>query len=183
MEKFKYRLSSVKKAEIAQNLIDVLECNVPIEKATVSFVSNWILTGPDEKGKAFYDVWDLVLKNYMPTTRPILFRSCSRRTDGKIASFTGRLECARRFGGNRGFLLMCDTTEGLKLDMLFAKRGEYRNTFYPLSELIKRDIEAENHVFSDGMRRGYVGEDEYIMRVNLWRMCTFKWYKERGANA
>jgi len=177
-DKFFYRLAASKKASIAQNLIDVLEKGAVIEKDTATFICNWILTGPKEKGKAFFDVWDFVLNNYMPTTRPILFRSCSRRSDGKIASFTGRLECARRFSENRGFLLICDTAEELRYEEKLCKRGEYRHTFYPLSELIKRDDIAEHHVFSEGIRRDYIGEDEYIMRVDLGNMCTFKWHKE-----
>lgn len=177
---FRYRLTATQKATIAQNLIDVLEKGIPIENNTATFICNWILTGPEEKRKAFYDVWDMVLKNYLPPQRPILFRSCSRRKDGEIASFTRRLECARRFGENRSFLLMCDTTEGLRHEERIYKRGEYRHTFYPLSELIKKDNETETHMFSEGIRSDYIGEDEYIMRVDLGSMCTFKWYKERG---
>lgn len=182
-ERFRYRLTSAKKEFIAQNLIDALEQGRSIERDTVTFICNWILTEPEEKVKAFYDVWDIVLRNYMPTKRPILFRSCSRRADGRIASFTGRLESARRFGNNQGFLLICDTAECLKYEEKFYKRGEYRHTFYPLSELIKRDSVAEPHVFSERMRSDYIGEDEYIMRVNLGRMSTFRWHKERGADS
>lgn len=91
-DKFQYRLSEKQKVEIAQNLIDILEKNSEITDQTVGFIGNWILTGPDEKSKAFFDVWDIVLRNYLPTTRPILFRTCNRLgKDGKIASFTGQI--------------------------------------------------------------------------------------------
>ena len=107
-DKFQYRLSEKQKVEIAQNLIDILEKNSEITDQTVGFIGNWILTGPDEKSKAFFDVWDIVLRNYLPTTRPILFRTCNRLgKDGKIASFTGRLECARSFSKGKGFLIIC----------------------------------------------------------------------------
>jgi hypothetical protein len=172
-----YRLTMTQKTSIAQNLIDICECNAPIEKPTATFVGNWILTGPEEKFKAYYDVWDLVLKNYLPKSRPILFRSCSRRTHGKIASFTGRLESAQRFSGEKGFLLICQTEESLKYEETFYKRGEYRHTFYPLSEVIKKDNESKNHVFSDRLRKNYAGEDEYIMRVDSGYLVTVKWCK------
>lgn len=89
--KLQYNLSKNQKHEIAQNLIDILQKEVVITTETKTFVVNWIMTGPDEKSKTFFDVWDIVLKNYMPTTRPILFRATKRirKDDGKIASFTG----------------------------------------------------------------------------------------------
>jgi hypothetical protein len=179
MDAFNYRLTQRKKENIAHNLIAALESDVNIEKDTVTFICNWMLTGPNEKRKAFFDVWDIVLRNYMPKTRPILFRSCLRRKDDRIASFTGRLEAARRFNGGKGFLIMCDTKEDLHFEEKHYKRGEYRHTFYPLVDLLKRDDESESHVFSDSLRRDYIGEDEYIMRVNLGNMHSFKWHQER----
>lgn len=176
---FSYRLSAYQKSNIAQNLIDVFEKGNGIEEPTARFIGNWILTGPNEKRKVFYDVWDIVLKNFMPITRPILFRSCSRRSDDRIASFTGRIECARRFSGEKGLLLICDTAETLKYEQQFYKRGEYRHTFYPLSELLKKDDASEKHVFSEGLRHKYAGEDEYIMRIDIGRMNTLKWYREK----
>lgn len=92
-EVYRYRLTQNQKGEIAQNLIGILEKDVSIDKQTKRFIGDWILTGPEEKRKAFFDVWDIVLKNYLPKTRPVLFRSCNRiGKDGKIASFTNRLE-------------------------------------------------------------------------------------------
>jgi hypothetical protein len=97
-DSFQYRLSTNQKTEIAQNLIDILQEDMSITDLTRSFIGNWILTAGDEKRKAFFDVWDIVLKNYLPITRPVLFRACKRvNKNGKIVSFTGRLECAKRF--------------------------------------------------------------------------------------
>ncbi|WP_206601048.1 hypothetical protein [Christiangramia flava] len=113
---FQYRLSKNQKSEIAQNLIEILQKDAKIAEQTITFISNWILTGPEEKRKAFFDVWDIVLKNYLPTTRPILFRSCERISKrNKITSFTGRLESAKRFSEGTGALIICDTKKALDL--------------------------------------------------------------------
>ena len=181
-EKLQYRLTANQKSQIAQNLMDILERNASIESQTASFVYNWMLTGPDEKRKAFFDVWDIVLKNFMPKTRPILFRSCQRRKDGIISSFTGRLESARRFSNGKGLLLMCDTSEELRYESQHRKKGAYLHTFYPLVELLKNDDAAEAHMFSERVRSEYIGEDEYIMRTSI-DMPAFTWYQSRKEKA
>ena len=131
-DKFQYRLSKNQKSEIAQNLIDILQKDINITTQTKSFISNWILTGPNEKRKAFFDVWDIVLKNYQPTTRPILYRSCKRiNKNGKIVSFTGSLECARRFGNDRDYLIICDTKD-LNLRKNFINLVNIKIPFIPL---------------------------------------------------
>jgi len=174
-DKFVYRLSKEQKSEIAQNLIDVLQKDSNITKETVSFIGNWILTGPDEKTKAFFDVWDIVLKNYLPTTRPILFRACKRISiKRKIASFTGRLECARRISEKRGFLILCDTKETLKFEEEFYTPGEYKHTFYPLSNVLKKAKISGGCGFSERLLNNYIGEDEYIMKVDLGNMVRVK---------
>lgn len=78
-EKFQYRLTKNQKEEIAQNLIDLLQKDSEITEQSRIFIGNWILTDASEKRKAFFDVWDIVLKNYLPATRPILFRACDRQ--------------------------------------------------------------------------------------------------------
>lgn len=50
-KKFQYRLSKDMKSEIAQNLIDILKEDATITKETRRFIGNWILTGPEEKGR------------------------------------------------------------------------------------------------------------------------------------
>lgn len=118
-DKFQYQLSTKQKEDIAQNLIDILSKAAMITDSTRTFIGNWILTGPDEKHKAYYDVWDIVLKNYLPQSRPVLFRACKRRYDGRIASFTGCLESARRFSKGNGLLIICDTQETLQFESSF----------------------------------------------------------------
>lgn len=177
-DKLQYRLSKSQKQEIAQNLIDILCKNAMIADSTVTFIYNWVMSGPDEKRKAFFDVWDIVLKNYMPRSRPILFRSCQRHNDGKIASFTGRLECARRFSEGRGLLLICDTKESLELEDEYYQIGSFKHTFYPLVSVLEKAELLGGCGFSERFLNDYIGENEYIMRVNLGHTVVLKWTKE-----
>lgn len=178
-DKFQYRLSKKQKEEIAQNLIDILQKNSEITKQTRGFIGNWLQTPHEEKRKAFFDVWDIVLKNYLPTTRPILFRACKRISkNGKIASFTGRLECARRF--SEGSLIICDTKETLQFEEQCYLPGEYKHTFYPLVSVIEKAKASEGWGFSKSILDRWVefiGEDEYIMRIDLEDMYGLKWIK------
>jgi len=177
-DKFQYRLSKDKKSDIAQNLIDILQKDANITEQTRSFISNWILTGPEEKRKAFFDVWDIVLKNYLPTTRPILFRACDRISKkDRIGSFTGRLECARKFSEGKGFLIICDTKESLEFEEEIYKVGEYKHTFYPLVNVLEKAKNSGGWGFSDWILNNYIGEGEYIMRINLENICRLKWMK------
>jgi len=177
-DRSQYRLTNDQKIEIAQNLIDILQKDAKITNPTRIFIGNWILSGPQEKRKAFYDVWDIVLKNYLPTTRPILFRACDRISkNGKIASFTGRLECARRISKGKGSLIICDTEETLQFEKKYCMPGEYRHTFYPLVCVLKKVSESDGWGFSEDLLSNYLGEDEYIMKINFGRMYNFKWIK------
>ena len=176
-QSFQYRLSKKQKSEIAQNLIDILEKDANITKETKKFIGNWILTTHGEKRKAFFDVWDIVLKNYLPTKRPILFRTCERISKkNRIASFTGRLECVRRFSKGRGSLIVCDTKEILEFEELY-KPGEYKNTFYPLVSVLIKARDSGGWGFSERLLNNYIGEDEYIMRTNLEKMSSLKWMR------
>lgn len=173
-----YRLSKKEKIEIAQNLIDILQKDAPITEETRAFVGNWILSVGDEKGKAFFDVWDIVLKNYLPVTRPVLFRSCQRISkNGKIASFTGRLESAWKFGQGKGSLIVCDTKDVLRFEEENYQSGQYKNTFYPLISVLEKAKEAGGCGFSERLLNNYMGEDEYIMRIDLDQMYCLKWTK------
>lgn len=72
VDKLKYRISSPQKSEIAFNIVKRMNSDEKLNNQSVGFIKNWIKTGHDEKTKAYYDVWDIVLKNYMPQTRQIL---------------------------------------------------------------------------------------------------------------
>jgi hypothetical protein len=178
MTDFQCRLSNKQKSEIAQNLIDILQKDTNLSKQTIGFIGNWILTGPEEKRKVFFDVWDIVLKNYLPTTRPILFRACGKLSKKeKIASFTGRLECARKFSEGKGSLIICDTKEILEFEEKLYKPGDYKHTFYPLVSVLIKARDSGGCGFSERILNDYIGEDEYIMKVNLGNMHCFKWMK------
>lgn len=177
-DKFQYRLSINQKDEIAQNLIDILQKGTEITKQTREFIINWCRTDASEKRKAFYDVWDIVLKSYLPSKRPVLFRACDRiGKNGKIASFTGRLECARRISKGKGSLIVCDTNELLKYEKQFYKKGEYKRTFYPLISVLEKAKAKGGCGFTERFLSEFIGEDEYIMRVDLGNMCSFRWRK------
>ena len=126
----RYRLTAKQKEEVAQNLIDILDSNSEITALTRDFVYTWVRR-PDGQGKekAFSDVWDIVLKKYMPGTRPVLFRSCNRRSgNGKIESFTSSFDCAKRISEGKGALIICDTKESLRVDELRKSGEEYNST-------------------------------------------------------
>lgn len=175
-DKFQYRLSENQKIDIATNLIDILHKDAAITKQTRIFIGNWVLTGPDEKRKAFYDVWDIVLKNYFPQKRPILFRACKRKSkNGKIVSFTGRLECARRFSNNSALLIICDTKETLQFEKKYYRHGEYEHTFYPLVNVLVKARDSGGWGFSERLLEDFIGEDEYIMRFNSGHSQILRW--------
>lgn len=146
-------------------------------KETVSFIGNWILTTSEEKTKAYFDVWEIVLSNYLPSERPLLFRACKRITkNGKIASFTGKLDSARNFSKGEGFLMICDTKEIVELDNA-NEQGNYKYTFYPISSLLEKAKQAGGCGFSKRILE-YICEGEYIMRVDLKYMECFKWIQK-----
>jgi len=177
-EKFQYRLSKDEKNEIAQNLINILQNDADIAEQTKTFIYNWVLTVAREKRKAFFDVWEIVLGNYLPPKkeRPVLFRACGRiGKKNKIASFTGRIESARRFSKGKGVLLICDTKERLEFQERFSRPGRYKNTFYPLVTVLKKAQKDGWPGFNKDFLNKYIGEDEYIMRVNWEGMHCFRW--------
>lgn len=181
-DKFQYRLSRNQKVEIAQNLIDFLQKDSNLTEQARSFIGNWIVTPPEEKTKAFFDVWDIVLKNYLPTptTRRILFRACNRLSkNGKIASFTGQLESARYLRKFRGScVIICDTKETLQFEEQEYKPGEYKHTFYPLVSVLEKVKASGGCGLSKNTLdrwNNYIDEDEYIMRIDLDNMYGLRW--------
>ena len=162
------------KINVSNNLIAFMDSKEELTKEAADFICDWILTDRAGKCKAHYDVWDKVLKNYMPKTRPVLFRACNRRVDGKIASFTGSIRCAERFSNGKGFLIICDTAETLlRCDLEIP--GDYSHTFFPVAELLKKEASFSTCKFPRRLVEDYIKEDEYIMRVNLGWMHTCKW--------
>lgn len=162
---FTYRFSKKQKLEIARNLIEILDKDSAITDLTRTFVGNWILSTAEEKNKSYYDVWEIVLKNYLPKSRPVLYRACKNVSKiEKIVSFTGRLECAKRFCEAKNTLLICDTKETLQFEDIF-NIGEYKHTFYPLVDVLKKAKESDGWGFSERLLETYIGEDEYILKI------------------
>lgn len=171
-------MTQEQKSKIAHNLINVLKVDESLADDTRTFICNWVLTGPNEKKKAFYDVWEIVLDNFMPTSKPVLFRACYRLSrSNKIASFTGRIESARRFSEGKGYLIVYDTKENLHSEETFYSSGIYQNTFFPLVDVLKKAKEEGGYGFSSNFLDQYLSEEEYILRINLDRMHTLKWKK------
>ena len=99
-----YSLTASVKEEIAQNLIDIIDKDTLPTIDTRRFICNWVTTGRSEKFKAYYDVWEIVLKNFIPKTQPILIRSIDRKSKLEyIASFTNTAYSAVRFGNRKTF--------------------------------------------------------------------------------
>lgn len=162
--------------QIANNLIAYMRDEAPLEEKTIGFICNWVKSDAKGKAKADYEVWDYVLKHYLPNERPILFRSCPRITNKSIQCFTGRIYVAERFSENhKGHLLICDTAEYLRF--VNSADTEYERSFFPLCECIRKGYHDDNHYFSQAFYDEYIKEDEYIVRVNNNWLYDLKWNK------
>ena len=63
----KYQLSHKQINSIYTNTIAFMESKENLSLETAIFIGNWLGSDSSQKGKSYYDVWDLVLKNYMPS--------------------------------------------------------------------------------------------------------------------
>ncbi|MBQ7044147.1 MAG: hypothetical protein IJN78_06010, partial [Clostridia bacterium] len=70
-----HRISKNEKEQIANNIVAFMDEDTPLSPESVSFIYNWVMSDGAEKTKSYYDVWDVVLKIYLPQERPVLFRS------------------------------------------------------------------------------------------------------------
>lgn len=174
--KLQYRLSKSEKIEISQNLINILTEGEELKKTTRDFIAEWV-NGEKIHLKAFSDVWEFVLKNYLPSHRPILYRSTHRVSkNGKIASFTSSYNSYWNFflKNRDSVLIICDTERTLLFEEKNYLKGHFRNTFYPLSTLIKVAKDSQGRGFYKKFVEQFEVEDEYIMRINLSKMETFR---------
>ena len=173
-----YRINRSSREKIAYNIVDFMVNDTPLLQESVSFIYNWVISDGSEKTKAYYDVWDIVLKTYLPQERPILFRSCQRLSKRDIQSFTGRIYTAERFSENHtGHLLICDTKEYLQFEDENAI--EHERSFFPLHQCIKKGTYCEKHFFRESFYEEYKKEDEYIVRVNQNWLYDLKWNRKR----
>lgn len=173
------RVGPKAKERIFKNLIAFMVEGTPLTRESRSFIYTWVRQ-PDGNGRSqsFYDVWDLVLQNYLPKERPILFRSCKKLSNRPIQSFTRRIYTAERFSdGHTGHLLICDTKEYLQFEDENAI--EHERSFFPLCECIKKGTYCENPCFRESFYEEYKKEDEYIVRVKQTWLYDLKWNRKR----
>ena len=171
-------MSQKAKKRIAENIVAFMTDDTPLLQESVSFICNWVMTDGAEKTRTYYDVWDLVLKKYLPPERPVLFRSCKRISNREIQSFTGRIYTAERFSENHtGHLLICDTKEYLQFEDENAI--EHERSFFPLCQCIKKGTYCEKHFFRESFYEEYKKEDEYIVRVKQNWLYDLKWNRKR----
>ena len=168
------RLNNKQIEEISSNLIELANNKAEIKKDTTDFIANWVMSTHKEKNKSYYKVWEIVLKNYLPKSRPILFRATPRiYKNDRISSFTSSIYCAKKFSNKKGYIIICDTAESLELENRLYKKGNYHNSFYPLYEvLLKAKLEG-GWGFSDYFFEK-LGEKEYIMNTNFDEMYILK---------
>jgi len=160
-------------------LIDIIDSDICPDDETKIFIDNWIRTERHEKFKAYYDVWEIVLKNFYPKTRPILIRSIPRKSKKEyIASFTNSAYSAQRFSNRKGYWIICDTKDSLLSYHPKNIQGKYVNTFYPLSEVLKKAKENGGWGFSKRLLADYTGEDEYIMKIDFSEMQLLKYINQ-----
>lgn len=174
-----YRLSKRSREEIATNIVAFIVDDTPLLKESISFIYNWV-SQPEGVGrsKGYYDVWDIVLRNYLPKERPILFRSCQRLSKRDIQSFTGRIYAAERFSENHtGHLLICDTKEYLQAESETA--AEHKRSFFPLYQCVEKAMNTAEPCFGKSFYEMCKKENEYIVRVNHDWLYDLKWNKKR----
>lgn len=152
--------------------------DTPLLQDTISFIYEWVKTDATEKTKALYDVWDIVLREYLPKERPVLFRSCKRISKRDIQSFTGKIYAAEKFSEHHtGHLLICDTREYLLFEDENALLHE--RSFFPLCEFIKKGTYSPTPYFRESFYEEYKKEDEYIVRINQNWLYDLKWNKKK----
>ncbi len=116
------------------------------------------------------------MKNFYPQTRPLLIRSIFRKSKHEyIASFTNSVFSAERFGERKGYWIICETKDCLLSDIPIHQPGSYRNTFYPLSDVLKKAKDKGGWGFSERFLNTYSGEDEYIMKIDFSFMYLLKY--------
>ena len=175
MSRFLFRATEQKKQSIAENITGFMNGTYDLSEEAAGFISNWILTGPDEKTKAYFDIWNKILDSYLPTERPILFRSCLRLSRNPIQSFSGRISAVERFSnGHKGHVLVCDTNEYMRY-LGFQKESVFQRNFFPVYTLVEKDISTATPHFSQMLYEHYKGEDEYIVRVDYAYLHDLKW--------
>lgn len=167
-----YRRGAKRKEAIAKNLIDFMESKAALSEDSAEFIYSWVRGG--RRNKTHYDIWEMVLNEYNPVSRPTLYRSC-KKIKNRPSSFTGSIYCAKKFSNPGDFLIICDTERAI---LKCSHPGKnFHNAFFPLAELVKKEAESPNCKFEEGIIKQVKEEDEYIMMVDLGVMYSCRWTK------
>lgn len=172
------RVGPKAKYRISQNIIAFMLEGTQLTRESQSFIYTWVRQ-PDGNGRSqsFYDVWDLVLQNYLPQDRPVLFRACTRLSNRPVQSFTGTISAAQKLSRERpGHLLICDTKEYLYNEN--ETTVPHKHSFFPLHECVEKAMDNSVPAFSRSFCDMCHKEDEYIVRVDLDWMYDLKWSKD-----
>lgn len=179
MCRYLFRATEQKKQSIADNIVGFMNGTEDLSMEAYGFVSNWILTGSDEKTKAYFDIWAKILDAYLPSERPILFRSCPRIKHKPIQSFSGNISAVEGFShGHKGHVLICDTNEYMRY-LNFQKESVYYRNFFSVYNLIRKDLSTSTPRFRKEFYEQYKGEDEYIVRVDYNYLYDLKWSQKQ----
>jgi hypothetical protein len=55
--------------------------------------------------------------------------------------------------------------------------GQYKHTFYPLVSVLEKAKNSGGCGFTKRFLDEYIGEDEYIMKIDLGNMHSLRWIK------
>ena len=172
------RVGPKAKCRISKNIIAFMVEGTPLTIESRACIYTWVRQ-PDGNGRSqsFCDVWELVLQNYLPKERPILFRVCAKPSKRPIQSFTGTISAAQKLSRERpGHLLICDTKEYLHYED--EATVPHKRSFFPLRECVEKAMNNSEAAFLDSFFKMCQKEDEYIVRVNLGGMYDLKWSKD-----
>lgn len=165
--------------DVANNIVAFMLNKEELSAKSATFIYDWIKTDGKEKTKVMYNIWDSVLRIYLPTERPVIFRACSRISKREIQSFTGRIRCAEKFSdGHKGYLLICDTAEYLYYEDNINSSPPYEHSFFPVYDLIRKNLKCPTPQFTQNFYDQYKCEDEYILRVNINKLYDLKWNRK-----
>jgi hypothetical protein len=64
------------------------------------------------------------------------------------------------------------------VDFQTNNKGNYRNSFYPISEVLIKAKANGGWGFSDNLLEQFYGEDEYIMKINFLFMQILKFVEQ-----
>lgn len=158
-----------KKKRIAKSLISGSNTMRSISKEAKDFIVEWCMTDNTGKTKDMYDIWEIVLRNYLPNETPVLFRGSEYINFGKIESYTTKISCAERFAtsdqgdsGNKEYYLLIMDTRHFKILNSKSNIGEYQYSYYPIFQLLAKEKSKKNSNFSKRFIDNYECEEECV---------------------